>query len=143
MEGRVLAVDLGEKRIGLAMSDPTGTIASPFGVIEHISMRIDAASISQISRENDVVLIVVGVPMSENEQESPQKRHAYCFLKAIQMEIQIPTHFWDESFSTNIAQETRIAMGVSRKKRSGHLDDLAATIILQSYLDAQSKQERI
>lgn len=143
MIGRVLAIDLGAKRIGLALSDPTGTIATPFGVIEHISMRTDAASISQTARENDIVLIVVGVPMNENEHESPQIRHAYRFLKAIQMETHVPALLWDESFSTNVAQETRIAMGVSRKKRSGHLDDLAAAIILQSYLDAQSKQERI
>ncbi len=139
--GRVLALDLGEKRIGIAISDPDGVIASPYGVIRHVSRRIDAAWILQIASENEVNTIVIGEALDENGEETRQSRHAQLFRKALAEESQFAIFLWDESYSTRTAQLSRAAMGVTRKNRRGHLDDLAATIILQTYLDAQREQE--
>lgn len=140
-DGRVLAIDLGEKRIGIAISDPSRIIATPFGVIKHVSRRIDAALILQIAGENDVNTIVIGEALGEQSEETRQSRHAQLFMKALGEESQLAITLWDESYSTKTAQITRAAMGVTLKNRRGHLDDLAATIILQSYLDAQRESE--
>jgi putative Holliday junction resolvase len=135
---RILAVDHGEKRIGLAISDPTGTIANPLTVIQHVSRTIDAAQVATIATEQDAGLIVVGQSFDEDGQPNLAGRRAARFAEALQNQTDIPIQMWDESFSTQKARAARIRMGVSRKQRSGHLDQLAATVILQSYLDAHS-----
>jgi putative Holliday junction resolvase len=133
---RILAVDHGEKRIGLALSDPTATIASPFKVIEHVSRLMDAAQVATLASENDVALIVIGQSYDEEGNPTLAGRRAAKFAAALKEQTQIPVVLWDESFSTQEARATRIEMGVSRKKRAGHLDELAAVMILKSYLDA-------
>lgn len=132
---RVLAVDPGEKRIGIAISDPTGTIASPHSVISHISRVIDAASIAQIAREFLVERIVIGESLDEENQPTLQSRRASKLGAEISRQTEIPVVYWDETGTTQAARQARIAMGVPRKKRRGHMDDLAAAVILQSYLD--------
>jgi len=136
---RILAVDHGEKRIGLAISDPTGTIASPLKVIRHLSRTIDTAQVAELAVNNAVDLVVIGQSFDEQGRPNLAGRRAARFADALKTQTQIPIVFWDESFSTQEARETRIELGVSRKKRGGHLDELAATMILQSYLEANRK----
>lgn len=135
---RVLSVDHGEKRIGLAISDPTGTIANPLTVVKHISRAIDAAQVATIASEQGAGLIVIGQSFDEDGQPNLAGRRAARFAEALQGQIDIPIQLWDESFSTQEARAARIRMGVSRKQRAGHLDQIAATVILQSYLDAHT-----
>jgi len=135
---RVLAVDPGEKRIGIAISDPTGTIANPLMVIQHVSRLVDAAQIAGLARENAAAEIVVGEALDDDGNETPASRHAAKFVEAIQTQTELPVSLWDESDSTNEAIAAKVALGVSRDKRKGHQDALAATVILQSYLDANS-----
>jgi putative holliday junction resolvase len=134
---RILSVDHGEKRIGLALSDPTGTIASPFKVIEHVSRLLDAAQVAALARENDVELIVIGQSFDDEGKPNLAGRRAAKFAAALQEQVTIPIELWDESFSTQDARAARIELGASRKKRSGHQDALAAAVILQSYLEAR------
>ncbi len=138
---RILAVDHGEKRIGLAVSDLTGTIASTLRVIEHVSRPIDAAQVANIAAENDAALIVIGQSFDEEGQPNLAGRRAARFADALREQTQIPVVMWDEAYSTRDARRARIELGVSRKKRAGHLDELAAQIILQSYLEAHRKSE--
>ena len=133
---RVLAVDHGEKQIGLAISDPTATIASPLRVIQHTSRLMDAAQVANLAVENDVALIVIGQSYDEEGRPNLAGRRAAKFAEALKEQTQIPVVLWDESFSTQEARTARIEMGVSRKKRAGHMDELAAVMILKSYLDA-------
>ena len=135
---RVLAIDHGEKRIGLATSDPTGTIANPLTVIKHVSRAIDAAQVANIASEQDAELIVIGQSFDEDGKPNLAGRRAARFAESLQGQTDIPIQMWDESFSTQKARAARIQMGVSRKQRAGHLDQLAATVILQSYLDAHT-----
>jgi putative holliday junction resolvase len=135
---RVLAVDHGEKRIGLAISDPTGTIANPLTVIQHVSRAVDAAQVAAIASEHGSVLIVVGQSFDEDGQPNLAGRRAARFAAALREQTDLPVELWDESLSTHTARAARIRMGVSRKERAGHLDQIAATVILQSYLDARS-----
>jgi putative holliday junction resolvase len=136
LKGRILAVDPGDKRIGIAVSDPTGTIANPLTVIKHISRVIDAGVIAQIVSEYQVVRIIVGQAIDDDGNLGVQARKAQRLADAICLQTSIPLEMWDESGSTNEARSARIALNSSRKKRKGHLDELAATVILQSYLDA-------
>jgi putative Holliday junction resolvase len=133
---RILAVDPGEKRIGIAISDPSGTIASPLTVLSHVSRQLDAAAITQIAHEYNVKMIIIGQSVDENGTSTPQSRRADRLGEAIKMQSDLPIIMWDESFSTLEARNARIQMGTTRKKREGHLDDLAAAVILQSYLDS-------
>lgn len=134
---RILAVDPGERRLGIALSDPTATIANPLTVIRHVSRSIDAATIAQIAQENHAVLIIVGQALDEDNQSTLQSRRAARLASAIRHQSQIQVVLWDESGSTQAAKEARIAIGSNRRRRKGHMDDLAATYILQTYLDAQ------
>jgi putative Holliday junction resolvase len=133
---RILAVDHGEKRIGLALSDPTGSIAAPLMAIEHISRAVDAAQVANLAGQNEAGLIVIGQSFDEEGRPNLAGRRAARFAESLKMQTQIPIVMWDESFSTQDARAARIELGASRKKRGGHLDQLAAAMILQSYLDA-------
>jgi putative Holliday junction resolvase len=133
---RILAVDHGEKRIGLAMSDPTGTIASPYKVIEHVSRLMDAAQVATLAQENDAGLIVIGQSFDEEGLPNLAGRRAAKFAAAVREQTSIPVILWDESLSTQDARTAQIELGVSRKKRAGHHDSLAAVVILQSYLES-------
>jgi putative Holliday junction resolvase len=132
---RILAVDHGEKRIGLAISDPSGTIAGPLRVIPHVARAVDAAQVAEAAAVNEAGLIVIGQSLDDDGHPNAAGRRAEKFAKALRVQTNLPVVLWDESFSTQEARSARIAMGVSRRKRSGHLDELAATVILQSYLD--------
>jgi len=133
---RILAVDHGEKNIGLAISDPSATIAGPLKVIRHVSRLMDAAQVANLAAENEAALIVIGQSYDEEGKPNLAGRRAAKFAEALKEQTQIPIVLWDESFSTQEARATRIEMGVSRRKRAGHMDELAAVMILKSYLDA-------
>lgn len=132
---RIMAIDPGDKNIGVALSDPTNTIASPHTVIKHISRPLDAARIAELALENQVELIIVGQSVDEDGCPSPQGRKAAKLAAAIRNQTTISVTLWDESFSTQSARNAVIAMNIPKKKRRGHLDSLAAAEILQSYLD--------
>jgi putative holliday junction resolvase len=138
---RILAIDPGEKNIGIAISDPSGTIASPLTILRHTARANDAAAIVRLAQEHYIGLIVMGQSIDEDGQPTIEGRRAARLAGAIRAQTQIPLVFWDESHSTQAAQQTRRIMGVSRQKRSGHLDDLAAAIILQSYLTAHTPKD--
>lgn len=137
MRGRILAIDPGDQRIGVAVSDPTATIANPLTVFQHTARQVDAGIIAQIAQEQGVLLIVVGQALDAEGGIGPRARKAQRMAESIRTQTDLPVVLWDESGSTQQARLARIAMGSNRKKRAGHLDELAATIILQSYLDAQ------
>jgi len=139
---RVLAVDPGEKRLGIAISDPTGVIANPLTVLKHTSRLLNAAAIASLAVEQGAGKIVVGQVLDGDNQPTPQSRSAARLAEAIRSQTDLPVEMWDESGSTQAALQAHIAMGGSRRSRQqrghGHLDDLAATYILQTYLDAQT-----
>ncbi len=136
MIGRILAVDPGEKRLGIAVSDPTGMIAGPLRVLQHVARATDAAAIARLAEEQGAVQIVVGWALDDEGQPTPQARHAERLVEALRAVTALPVILWDESGSTRAARSARLDMGVSRRKRSGHLDEIAATVILQSYLES-------
>jgi putative Holliday junction resolvase len=133
---RILAVDPGSKRIGLAISDPTGTIANPLAVLLHVARLVDAAAVAEQAASQAARLIVIGQSFDDDGNPSFEGRRSMRFAEAVKSQTSIPVVFWDESFTTRDARLARLQMGATRKSRSGHLDDLAATALLQSYLDS-------
>ena len=139
---RILAVDHGEKRIGLAISDPTQTIASPLKVIVHVSRLIDAAQVADAANQNEVRLIIIGQSFDEEGKPNMAGRRAGRFADELKNQTDIPIEMVDESFSTQDARAARIELGVSRKKRAGHQDEYAAVVILQAYLENRRQVNR-
>ena len=137
---RILAVDHGEKRIGLALSDPTATLASPLMVLTHTSRTVDAGQVAALAAEHGVGLILVGQSFDEAGRPNTAGRSAARFAEALRLQTAIPIEMWDESLSTQDARASRIALGLPRRKRAGHHDSLAAVVILQSYLEVNRKK---
>jgi putative Holliday junction resolvase len=136
---RILAVDPGSKHIGLAISDLTGTIANPLTVLPHVARLVDAAAVAELATSHAAGLIVVGQSFDDDGSPSFEGRRSGRFAEALKTQTTIPVTMWEESFTTQVARLTRLQMDASRKRRSGHLDDLAATVLLQSYLDAHPR----
>jgi putative Holliday junction resolvase len=134
----VLAVDHGEKRIGVAISDPTGTISRPLLIIKHVSQTADTGRVLELAALHQAGVIVIGESTDEEGAANAAGRRARRFAAALRNQTSLPVVLWDESLSSSDAMEARIASGASRKRRAGHIDALAAAMILQSYLDANT-----
>ncbi|NIW46303.1 MAG: Holliday junction resolvase RuvX [Gammaproteobacteria bacterium] len=132
---RILGIDPGEKNVGIAISDPTGTLARPLTVITHSSRRLDAENIIAVAEKEKAGKIVIGQATDIDGKPNFSGRKAARLAAEIRSNTSIPVELWDESFSTRQALEGKIKAGASRKNRQGHLDDDAAAVILQSYLD--------
>jgi len=129
-----LSIDLGEKRIGIAVSDPRGIIAQPFDIIKRISDKETLLKIKSICSTEKIEVIVVGIPLSGNEKTQLRFK---SFARKVKDATEIPVHLWDETFSTKQAQNMVAFSDVrsTRKKTKDHRDDVAAAIILQEFLD--------
>ena len=138
---KILCVDHGEKRIGLAVSDLTGTIASPLTVINHVARTVDAAQVAGLAAEQGAEKIIVGQSFDEEGNPNAAGRSAARCAEALHGQTSLPGERWDESLSTQDARMARIQSGASRKRRAGHPDSLAAVVILQSYLEAMRNQK--
>ena len=132
---KFLCVDPGEVRIGVAISDETGTLARPLAILGHVSRLTDAMEIMRLALQNQADAIVVGQALDSDGKPGPKARSAARLAEALQALEEMPIYLWDESYSSQKAAELRIAKGVSRKKRSQPIDDLAAALILQDFLE--------
>ena len=137
---RILAIDPGERRIGLALSDPDQIIASPYKVIIHKAFEDDLLSIHSIILQNEVSLVVIGQALDDDGNSTPSSRRAVKFGEGLISRFQVRVVYHDEAGTTREAKQAAILMGLRRKNRRGHLDNLAATILLQRYLDMITSQ---
>ena len=119
----------------MAISDETGTLARPLAILGHVSRVIDDMEIMRLALQNQADAIVVGQALDSDGKPGPKARSAARLAEALQALEEIPIYLWDESYSSQKAAELRIAKGVSRKKRSQPIDDLAAALILQDFLE--------
>ncbi len=134
--GRVLGVDWGGRRVGLALSDPSRILASPLPNLVRRGSLQEAASalIAQIKR-SEADLIVIGQPYYLDGSKSPMSLEIDALVELLLAELSIPYILWDERLTTTQADRHLKASGLNRKKRAQAVDSLAAVIILQSYLD--------
>jgi putative Holliday junction resolvase len=134
---RILAVDYGEKRIGLAVSDELGITASPLMTLVRRSDDETVRQIAQLASKLRVTQIVVGLPRRTDAQEGEMERKVKAFAEKLRQEVSVPVVLFDERFTTRIAEQVLLEADLSRRKRKQVRDRLAAVILLQSFLEAQ------
>jgi putative Holliday junction resolvase len=136
--GRIVGIDHGERRIGVAVSDPTGVLASARGVVEVRGPAQSCREVAGICREVGAVRVVVGLPVRMDGSEGESARRAREFGGRLAASTGLPVEYWDERFSTVSAQQALIEGGVRRERRREIVDQVAAQILLQHYLDARA-----
>jgi len=138
---RILGTDYGSKRIGIAISDPDGRIASPERVLAgRGSVAADADAVLAVARELEATEIVVGLPLHMDGTESDQTRLTRAFIQALASKAPGPVREWDERLTSAAADALLVERGLTRKKRKARHDALAAQIILTGYLRARQNK---
>ncbi len=137
---RILGLDIGDRRIGVAVSDPTGLLARPLVIIPRKGEAADVAAVVRLVAEHQAGKVLAGLPLSLDGSLGPQAAKVKAFLDKLAPALPVPLETWDERFSTTTAHELRLAAGVKKKKRQAPDDAAAAAVILQSYLDEQRGQ---
>ena len=139
---RILGLDIGTKRIGVAISDEKGLTAQAVEVIQRSSLKKDLQRIQTLVCEYNVEKIVVGIPLRMNGTVSSMGKEILEFINKLKKRTQVSIETWDERWSTKMAERILIEADLSRKKRASVRDKVAATFILQGYLDYLRKNLR-
>jgi putative Holliday junction resolvase len=134
---RILALDVGQRRIGLAISDPLGITAQGLPTLERRNLRADMAALGAVARDHGVTLVVLGYPLHMSGRESAQAEKVKEFAAAIERYLGLPAKLWDERLTTVEASRVLRESGIGQQKRARAVDRLSAVLILQSYLDSQ------
>ena len=134
--GRILALDLGKRRIGLALSDELGITAQGLETLHRTRVREDLAKLGQLIRENNVSLILMGNPVHMSGQEGRQSDYSRDFGERLKAFAGVDIKLWDERLTTVEAQRVLRESGISLQKRNQAVDRLSAVILLESYLDS-------
>jgi putative Holliday junction resolvase len=132
---KYLGIDHGNKRIGIAISDELGMFARPLKILEHVSRQEDALSVLKIAQENSCDAIIVGLPLDSDGGIGPRARTVNRFIEALSSLTDLSVVPWDETNSTKKAVQASLLRGEKAKKRREAMDDQAAAVILQDYLD--------
>jgi len=133
---RILALDLGKKRIGLAISDPLGITAQGLPNLVRTNKRSDLAALEQLVREREVSMFLMGNPVNMGGNEGRQSGWVREFAGALETRTGLPVKFWDELLTSVEAGRVLRSSGISIEKRAAAVDKLSAVILLQSYLDS-------
>jgi putative Holliday junction resolvase len=136
--GRFLAVDLGTRRVGLAMSDPAGMIASPFDTLPFVSLQTLADRIRSLCGEKDVDLVVVGFPVRDDGREGEGCERSRAFARMLHTRG-IPCRLWDESWSSREAEKVLREAGKTRRKSKEKVDAIAASVFLRDFMDSTAR----
>lgn len=137
---KLMGLDYGDRRIGVAVSDVFGWTAQGLEVIERRKDESEFRRIADLVREHEVGEIVVGLPKNMNGSVGPRGDICIDFATRLGESLDIPVHLWDERLTTRSAERTLLEADVSRKKRKQVVDKMAAGLILQNFLDANSKR---
>jgi putative Holliday junction resolvase len=135
--GRILALDLGKKRIGLALSDELGITAQGLETLERAGRRDDIECLRRLIVERGVTMILVGDPIHMNGGPSRQGAYTREFARELEYKTGLPVKFWDERWTSREAERTLRGSGIAHGDRKPAIDRLAAVILLQSFLDAE------
>jgi putative Holliday junction resolvase len=134
-EARLLGLDVGTKTVGMALSDVTRSIATPYDTIRRTKFTADAKTIGEVIERNRVGAVVIGLPINLDGTEGPRAQSTRAFARNLAAHIAVPMLFWDERLSTAAVERHLIEADVSRKRRAEIVDRMAAAYILQGALD--------
>jgi putative holliday junction resolvase len=131
---RVLGIDFGEKRLGLALSDESRTLASPLAVYERKDLQSDLRFLRDLILRYQITEIVLGLPLNLDGSLGPKAQQVLEFKRALEESLKLPVHTFDERFTTAEAERALLEANMSRRQRKAKRDALAAVLILQGYL---------
>jgi putative Holliday junction resolvase len=138
MTGRVLALDVGTRRLGVAVSDPTGTVASPLATVPRRGRAEDAAALAALAAAQDATTVVVGLPVTLAGGEGPAARAVRAYLDELRPLLPgLTFELVDERLSTAAAERALVGGGVRRRDRREVVDQVAASVFLQTWLDGR------
>ncbi len=137
-----MALDVGGRRIGVAMSDPTRMLASPLTTLRATPQPRALAQIAALIADNEVVELVVGLPLTLSGEQGPQAQTVLAFVEALRGHVHVPIHLFDERLTTVEAERIMVEMGIKRDQRREKIDEVAASIILRDFLGAREEQQR-
>jgi putative Holliday junction resolvase len=137
---RLLGLDVGEKRVGVAICDETQTLARPLVTIKRASKKEDFATLATLCREHTIAKVIVGLPKTLRGEEGPQAQRVRRYANELQAALNLPIDFWDERYSSVDAQE-RLTSASRKARAKGDIDAAAAAIILQEYLDSMNNEQ--
>lgn len=132
-----MALDMGEKRIGIALSDETQLLVRSYEVLPRTSRQADFARLAEIAQQESVGFLVVGLPLTLDGEEGPLAPWVRDYTAALAERLQLPYTFWDETFTTKQASRSMRDRGTRAREQRGRVDAVAAAFILQDYLDAR------
>ncbi len=135
-KGRILALDLGKKRIGLALSDPLGITAQGLPTLERTNIRQDMAALAHLISEREVTLLLMGNPLHMSGDAGRQAAYVHEFAERLATHTGVPLKYWDERLTTVEAHRVLRSSGIGIEKRAKAIDKLSAVILLESYLDS-------
>ena len=127
---------MGDRRIGVALSDPSGLLASPLTTVQRSNPDNDVAEVARLANEHEAERVIVGLPVSLSGEEGPQARAVRAFMARLRRGCPAPVEPWDERFSTAEAERRLRQAGAQPSRQRGRLDAAAAAVILQGWLDA-------
>jgi len=136
-----MGLDVGERRIGVALSDPLGSFAQPHTTVAVEGRKTDVPKIAAIARDHEVSALVVGLPLHMHGEEGEAAKKARRLGNAVAANLGLEVTYWDERLTTVQAERTLIDGGMRRHKRKGVVDQVAAVLILQAYLDSRSTDD--
>lgn len=139
---RILGLDFGSHRIGIAISDPTGSMAQPLSVIEKRPDDSEIKRILELVDEYNVDEVVVGLPVSMSGEIGAQAQVVLEYVEKLKNELRVPVITWDERLTTSFAERALMESNVKRSRRKEIVDKVAAAVILQGYLDLKRSKER-
>jgi putative Holliday junction resolvase len=135
-----MALDVGERRIGVAMSDPTRVLASPYTTLRAQPRERAIEQITALVCQNEVVAVVVGLPLTLSGEVGPQAHAVQLFAKELEQALDVPLHLFDERLTTVAAERMMVDLGMKPEQRKARIDEVAASIILQDFLDARRER---
>ena len=138
---RVIGLDVGDRTVGVALSDETGLLGQGLTVLRRRDPESDLRRIEELCSERGVQEVVVGLPRLLSGELGPQALKVLAFVDGLRLRLPIPVATWDERLTTRVAERAMIEADVSRKRRRERIDQVAAAVILQGYLDARRHAE--
>lgn len=132
---KLLGIDYGSRRIGVAVSDPLGMLATPFRTVDTFSDEQSVKEVCSLIEETNAEKLVIGLPLNMDNTEGPMVKKVRDFIEKLKLKTDIPVEFSDERLSSSLVERTLIEANMSRQKRKGVRDKLAAQVILQGYID--------
>jgi putative holliday junction resolvase len=135
---RIMALDIGDRTIGVACSDEGLILASPVETIQRRGPKADSMRVDTLVKERGVSRVVAGLPLTLRGEEGRQSEKVVEFVETLKRRLKVPVEMWDERLTTREAERTLIAADMSRARRKEVIDQMAAVLILQTYLDARA-----